>query len=208
MSVLMLSEIDQRLALCIVHQTMEHYVMTGKRYDPSLEGLPQIFHEPRGVFITLYIEKKNNEELRGCVGFPLPSVPFAKAIAYATYSSLTNDPRFPPVEPEELSNMSVEIEVLSAMTRIEYKLKDTLIDQIEIGKDGLLLQAGRFSGLLLPTVPTKYGWNAEQFVQALCKKAGVSIDVIENANAVIYKFQAFVFRETVSSLKNHCDTQN
>ena len=94
------------LAVKIARETIEAVV---RSRIPSIPHLPAIFSEKRGVFVT--ITKKG--ELRGCIGFPYPVVPLKEALQGAAASAALEDPRFPPVRPDEISGISIEVTVLT-----------------------------------------------------------------------------------------------
>ena len=47
------------------------------------------------------------------------------------------------------------------------------VDEIEVGRDGLIISRGGRAGLLLPQVATEYGWDRETFLGQTCVKAGL-----------------------------------
>ncbi|MFC1728227.1 TIGR00296 family protein [Nanoarchaeota archaeon] len=143
------------------------------------------FSEKQGVFVTLKI----NGELRGCIGFTEPIFPLYNAIAKAARAAAFEDPRFPSLEKEELEKIKIELSVLT---------KPELIDKdytIEVGKDGLIVQYGTYSGLLLPQVATEQGWDSETFLEQTCAKAGLPTDTWKDRDCKVYKFQAQIFEE-------------
>lgn len=70
---------------------------------------PPAFAPPRGVFVTL----TEFGELRGCIGIPYPVMPLSEALEDAAVSAAVRDPRFRPVEPAELADISLEVTVLT-----------------------------------------------------------------------------------------------
>ena len=75
------------------------------------------------------------------------------------------------------------------------------LKEIEIGKDGLIIRAGVFSGLLLPIVAVDYDWTPEQFLRQTCMKAGMTMDAWRTLGHQIYKFQTQVFAEEDGEIK-------
>ncbi|GAB4443885.1 MAG: hypothetical protein OHK0040_14550 [bacterium] len=73
------------------------------------------------------------------------------------------------------------------------KIKD--INEIVVGRDGLYIVYGYYSGVLLPQVATEYGWNKEEFLSHTCLKAGLSSDSWKKLPLEIYRFEADVFGE-------------
>ncbi len=60
---------------------------------------------------------------------------------------------------------------------------------IEIGRHGLLIQAGSGAGLLLPEVPVRFNWNRLEFLQALCHKAGLPLDAWRESTTRLLAFE-------------------
>ena len=149
--------------------------------------------EKRGVFVTLRTFPENR--LRGCIGLPYPSLPLYEAVQKAAYSAAFEDFRFAPLRREELERITVEISVLSKPKLIKVKDASEYFKKIEIGKDGLIIKNGPFSGLLLPQVPIEMNWSVQEFLENLCYKANLTPDFIWDKNTKIWKFQAQVFAE-------------
>jgi uncharacterized protein len=151
--------------------------------------------EKAGVFVTLnYVTTTKKEYLRGCIGFPLPERPLYQGVVEAAIAAATEDPRFPPLDIQELDNVLFEISVLTPPERITVSPAD-YGKEIEIGRDGLLLHWRFGSGLLLPQVPVELRWDVEQYLANICYKAGAPPDVWLDPVSKLYKFQAAVFKE-------------
>jgi len=156
-------------------QTIETYIRNKQQLDiPTTNS--ESLHENRGVFVTL--KKRQGEEadkwmLRGCIGRLPPGpisraepVPLLEATRQAALSSALDDPRFPPVQEEELELILVEVSVLTVPEELEVQDRKKLAKHITVGKDGLIIEGrGWHRGLLLPQVAPEQGWNAEQFLQ-------------------------------------------
>jgi uncharacterized protein (TIGR00296 family) len=151
--------------------------------------------EKAGVFVTLnYVTTTKKEYLRGCIGFPLPERPLYQGVVEAAIAAATEDPRFPPLDIQELDNILFEISILTPPERITVSPAD-YGKEIEIGRDGLILQWRFGSGLLLPQVPVELKWDVEQYLANICYKAGAPPDVWLDPSSKLYKFQATVFKE-------------
>ncbi len=147
----------------------------------------------RGVFVTLNTYPEL--ELRGCIGYPYPVKDFLEQVIDAAISAAFGDPRFMPLEREELDRIVVEVSVLTFPEEIPVKDRKTLPSMIEIGRDGLIIESRLGSGLLLPQVPVEYGWDAEEFLTNLCFKAGLPSTYWLTGQAVIKRFSAEIFAE-------------
>ena len=165
--------------------------IAGKSIECCVRGEPmpefkvdsEILKENRGAFVT--IEKHGT--LRGCIGYIQAIKPLHITIQEMAKSAALNDPRFPPVTPEELDDLEIEISVLTPLKRI----KD--VNQIEVGKHGIYMKSGYYSGLLLPQVATDYGWDRQTFLEQTCRKAGMGGDCWEKKHTEIYIFSADIF---------------
>lgn len=177
-----LSEAGQTCLLKLSRQTLHEFLLFGRRpaETPSSEELL----EKRGAFVTL----TSQGHLRGCIGYVTPLFPLYKTVIDCSISAATEDPRFEPLELEELEKIEIEISVLSPLDEV----KD--VQQIEVGSHGLIVSQKGKRGLLLPQVPTEHGWDRERFLQETCRKAGLSLDAWKEGTRIQY-FTAFVFRE-------------
>ena len=127
-------------------------------------------------------------ELRGCLGRITSDRPLRELIDHLAQEVADSDPRFEAVRPGELPDISLEVSVLTPEREI------ASIDEIEIGRHGLIIEQGARRGLLLPQVPTQHEWNRETFVAQTCLKAGLSPDAWRRG-ARIFVFEAQVFGE-------------
>ncbi len=151
--------------------------------------------EKAGVFVTLnYVSTSKKEYLRGCIGFPLPERLLYQGVVEAAIAAATEDPRFPPLDMHELDNIIFEISVLTPPERITVSPAD-YGKEIQIGRDGLILQWRFGSGLLLPQVPVELKWDVEEYLANICYKAGAPPDIWLDPSSKLYKFQATVFKE-------------
>ena len=151
--------------------------------------------EKAGVFVTLnYVTDSKKEYLRGCIGFPLPEKPLYHGVVEAAIAAATEDPRFPPLDRQELNNIVFEVSVLTSPQQISVSPAE-YGKEIEIGRDGLILHWRFGSGLLLPQVPVELKWNVEEYLANICYKAGAPPDVWLDPSSKLYRFQAVVFKE-------------
>lgn len=153
---------------------------------------PSSFFDKQGVFVTLL--NFPSHELRGCIGFPYPELPLGKAVLEAAKSAAFSDPRFPPLEENELKTIIIELSVLTKPEEIKCK-KEDLCKNIKIGKDGLIVTFKGYSGLLLPQVALEWKWDSLEFIKQTCIKAGLYPEVWKNLECRIYKFRAQIFAE-------------
>lgn len=150
----------------------------------------KVLKQKRGCFVTL----TKHGELRGCIGFPYPTLPLAEAIQQAAKSAAFSDPRFPPLNEKEFPEIKIEISILSLPEKIECK-PEKRAENIIIGKDGLMCEYSGFGGLLLPQVATEYKMGSEQFLRALCEKAGLHLNTWQEPGFKLWKFHAEIIKE-------------
>jgi len=143
----------------------------------------------RGVFTTLLVYPEG--KLRGCVGFPLPDLPLWEAVIRSAVGAAFRDPRFPPLKAEELDRVVLELSLLSEPE----ELKEDPLSSIRVGVHGILLEVAGKRSLLLPQVAVRYGWDAGEFLDQLCLKAGLLRKGWREKDVKIYRFRAEVFRE-------------
>ena len=166
--------------------------LSGRRVEPPTPPSERLA-EKRGVFVTLY--RYPSKELRGCIGLPYPTHRLVDAVIHAAISSATADPRFPPVRLREMDEIVIEVSVLTEPEEIKYDDPKKLPEKIVIGRDGLIIEAGGFSGLLLPQVPVEYNWTPEEYLMHLSLKAGLQSTYWLTGRARIYRFTAQIFAE-------------
>ncbi|MBW3003223.1 TIGR00296 family protein [Candidatus Woesearchaeota archaeon] len=162
----------------------------GKGFKLS-EEFKQEFKDKRGCFVTLTIKG----ELRGCIGYPEPTVPLYEAVIESAKNAAFSDPRFPQLSEEEFRHVKIEVTVLTKPELIKVKQPEDYIREIVVGRDGLIVERGYKRGLLLPQVPVEWEWDVKEFLEQTCAKAGLSIDAWMELDTKVYKFQGEIFSE-------------
>ena len=181
----MLNEQQRRQLLQLARNTIAA-VLGGQAPDVKPDEFDDALRKLSGAFVTL---TTHNDELRGCIGSIEPRAPLFQAVATSAVSAAFRDPRFYPVRPGELEQLKIEISVMGPIERV------TNIDDIVVGRDGLIISCGRNAGLLLPQVATDYGWDRDAFLRQTCVKAGLPTEAWRATDVRIEKFSAEVFGE-------------
>ena len=176
-------EAKQRL-LAFARETLERHLE--QRDPPSLDVESDAILEQRAAFVTWRERATGN--LRGCIGEVVARRPLVDSIARMAVASGTQDPRFPAISMQELPHLKVEISALTPMTPITPQ-------EVVVGKHGLMISRGHFSGLLLPQVPIEQGWNKDEFLRGLCAKAGLPYDAWQSDDVELRSFEAEVWGE-------------
>lgn len=185
-----LSEDDGHILVKTARKVVTEYLKKGIKLKLEKEFRDN-FSFKSGVFVTL----NNYLGLRGCIGYPLPDKLLFNTLEDAAISAATEDPRFPPVKYEELNSITFEVTVLTPPKKITVNNPEKYLSEIKVGRDGIIVKSGTFSGLLLPQVPIEYGWNEEKFLEHTCEKAGLPKDYWKNSEIEIQKFEGIVFKE-------------
>lgn len=165
-------------------------VLDGKDAEDDLPSLPVIFSEKRGAFVTL--EKEG--DLRGCIGYPYPVLPFKEVLVKSAVAAAFEDPRFFPIEKKDFSKLTVEVTTLTLPELLEGAFTQ-YSNMIQIGRHGLIAEYGEHRGLLLPQVAAEQGWDAIEFLCQTCVKAELT-PMMWKYGAKIYRFEGQIFRET------------
>ncbi len=155
------------------------------------EEISDKMEDKRGVFVTL----NKGESLRGCIGRPMPNQTLEEGLKDSAIGAATSDPRFLPLDSEELDEVTVEVSILTPPEKIEVDDPKKYPEEVKIGEDGLIVNYRGRNGLLLPQVPVDRGWDAEEFLSQTCTKAGTTPDCWLNEDVEIKKFSAQVFKE-------------
>ncbi|MDR0598462.1 MAG: AmmeMemoRadiSam system protein A [Treponema sp.] len=151
--------------------------------------------KPRGAFVTLHLADPltprggGNRRLRGCIGRMTAAAALEKTVRVMALEAAFGDPRFPPLEKEELPRCEIEISVLSPLEHCPDPRS------VKVGVHGLyLIHRGR-AGVLLPQVPVEQGWDLDHYLDHICLKAGTPPKAYEAPDAELFTFTAEVFGE-------------
>ena len=177
----MIKETQQAIELA--RWTLNSYVK-GLSNVPQPELTDLYFNEKAGVFVTL----KKDGMLRGCIGIIQPTDILTRNIITSTRNSALNDQRFPPVRSEEVDELEIEVSILSL-------LRESKLEDIEIGKHGLIVEGNGKSAVYLPQVATEIGWTFDQWLDSLCDKANLPTRYWTEKEAKFKTFTAQIINE-------------
>jgi uncharacterized protein len=163
----------------------------GEKLAPlNLESLPARLREEGASFITLTI----HGDLRGCIGALEPYQPLAEDVREHAVAAALEDPRFPPVRPEELDKIEVEISRLTVPERLAYNNADDLLAKLRPQVDGVILRDGFRRATFLPQVWEKIPDKSE-FLDNLCYKMGAAPDTWRRKVLEVLTYQVEEFHE-------------
>lgn len=178
----MLTESQKAALLAIAREAINSHLGG----ETSVFGMAERLPDACGVFVTI----KRGGELRGCLGTLQLQGPLPAEVARCAQDSAVRDPRFPPITPQELAGIRLEISVLGPLEPVDPADEQAF----EIGRHGLVVEHHGRRGLLLPQVAVEWQWDRETFLRQTCQKAGLPPDAWRQG-AEVSRFSAEVFGE-------------
>ncbi len=175
---------EKKFLLQIARDAIKSKLFSTKMPAIDQSKLTPVLKQPLGAFVTLTIDG----QLRGCIGQFMPADPLYEVVESMAVSAAFNDSRFQNLTAEEYPDIRIEISVLGPLRKINN------INEIVIGKHGLYIKKGIYSGTLLPQVPGDRGWTVEEFLGYTSRdKAGIGWTGWKDAEIFVY--EAIVFGE-------------
>ncbi len=187
-----LSPQERRTLLSIARETIRARLESRDAVYPKVN---QTLKRRQGAFVTLYktvdppTHRESGRCLRGCIGYVDRSFQLADTVKRSAIGSAFQDTRFPPLEAGELNLVHIEISVLSPFQKIDSS------DHVIPGVHGVVLRHAGRSGLLLPQVATEFGWDRDELLVHLCRKAGLPVSALQDPDTEFDIFTAVVFSE-------------
>ncbi|MDD2724924.1 MAG: AmmeMemoRadiSam system protein A [Methylovulum sp.] len=163
-----LNKAHQQQLLALAKSSIAQGLQTGKPLKINLADFPAELLEIRATFVTL----QKHQQLRGCIGMLQAVRPLAEDIAENAFSAAFKDPRFPPLQTDELDSLEIHLSILTPAEPIAFTSEQDLLDKLQPDIDGLILEEGYRRGTFLPAV-----WESlpepRQFLRHLKQKAGL-----------------------------------
>ncbi|MBD3421140.1 MAG: AmmeMemoRadiSam system protein B [Chitinivibrionales bacterium] len=176
----------QSYLLRLARQALETCVKGGPPPNPGTP--PQKAQQVAGCFVTL----KSRGNLRGCIGTIVGYKPLYRGIIDNACNAALKDHRFGPVRPQELAAIKIEISVLTAPEEIFYGSAQDLLDKINAGTDGIILNSGSRQSTYLPQVWQQMP-DKVRFLESLSLKGGMPKDGWKSAQ--VKRYHAVHFEE-------------
>jgi AmmeMemoRadiSam system protein A len=178
-----LSPADKQLLLQAARDSIAAR-LKGKAATPVKAAAP-VLEEFRGAFVSLH----RQGQLRGCIGYIDAVKPLLQTVLEMAPAAAFQDPRFRPLQADELADLEIEISVLTPMRLVKSP------DEINVGQHGLYIVKGLNRGLLLPQVATQYHWDRQTFLEQTCAKAGLPSTAWKDSDTQIFIFRAEIFTD-------------
>lgn len=180
---------EERATLIVIARKALEDGVSGRALEPvELGAQSKRLQEPGATFVTL----KRRGELRGCIGALEARQPLVEDVREHAVAAALNDYRFPPVSPEELPEITIEISRLTSPQRLEYEKSEDLPALLRPHMDGVILRDGIRRATFLPQVWEKIN-DPQIFLGYLCQKMGLPADTWrrKKLDAWIYQVEEF-----------------
>jgi AmmeMemoRadiSam system protein A len=182
---------EGKILVDLAAKTVAEVVEHGSHPSVDVTEMPEGLSQRRACFVTLTKEG----QLRGCIGSIFPRESLCRAVVERAGSAATDDPRFPPVKPDELDDLEIEVSVLTIPRRLEFESAEDLLAKLRPGIDGVVLRIGPRQSTYLPQVWEQISDPAD-FMGNLSQKAGLAPDAWRSPQAMVLTYQAQVFEQT------------
>jgi AmmeMemoRadiSam system protein A len=182
---------DRETLLKLARETIASQARGQRMPNIDLDAVSEDLRREAACFVTL----TKHEQLRGCIGSLEARQPLALDVRDNAIGAAFRDPRFPPVDAEELDDLHVEISVLSHPEPLSYDGPQDLIAKLHPGIDGVVIERGWNRATFLPQVWEKIP-SPHEFLQHLCLKAYLPADAYKHPGLDVYTYQVEMFEET------------
>ncbi|WP_020563865.1 AmmeMemoRadiSam system protein A [Methylosarcina fibrata] len=185
-----LTKLQRQQLLELAKNSIRHGLRTGRPPAVDPTDFSSELAELRATFVTLH----KNRQLRGCIGLLKAARPLAVDVSENAFAAAFKDPRFPPVETSEFNELDIHISILTPAEPLPFASEQDLIEHLQPGVDGLILEEGNRRGTFLPSV-----WQSlpkpRDFLRQLKQKAGLPEDYWSDRIRV-FRYRTEEFGET------------
>jgi hypothetical protein len=182
---------ERRYLLELARKTVREVVATGKLPPVNTAALASKFTTKKGCFVTL----TERGSLRGCIGHIVAQEPLVQAVVDNARSAALRDPRFPPVAASEVAQLEIEISVLTEPLPLFFSSPKDLLQKLQPGKDGVVLQIGGRGATYLPQVWEQIPDKVE-FLNSLAEKAGCEASDWRGSGVTVSIYHVESFKES------------
>ncbi|MSU75586.1 MAG: AmmeMemoRadiSam system protein A [Candidatus Magasanikbacteria bacterium] len=191
----MFIESEKKILLRLARQSIEYFLDTGKKLVLGRDSsrpvpTPESFIEPRACFVTL----TKDFELRGCIGSLEAIRPLYLDVIENAYAAAFEDGRFFSVTKEELSEIHIEVSVLTPPQPLVFSSADELLNKLTVGVDGVIISKGNKSATYLPQVWDEI-LDKNDFLSSLCLKADLAPDDWQKPGIKVETYQVEIITE-------------
>ncbi|HQL77179.1 MAG TPA: AmmeMemoRadiSam system protein B [Verrucomicrobiota bacterium] len=181
---------ERKFLLELARQTLKSVTATGSLPEVADKDVPPKLLEKRACFVTL----TKGGALRGCIGHLTALEPLHQAVAENARNAALRDPRFPPVQADELGEIKIEISVLTEPQPLPFSSPDDLLNKLRPLEDGVLLHIGTRTATFLPQVWAQIP-DKVQFLEHLSRKAGCDASAWRGKDVTVSIYHVECFEE-------------
>ena len=171
----MLDDNDREILLQVAAESVRHGLDTGHALSVKVTDYSPALQQPGASFVTLTIQR----QLRGCIGMLEATRPLVEDVAQNAYAAAFEDSRFPSLRAAEYDQLEYHISILNPAEPLEFESEADLLQQLQPGIDGLILEDGGRRATFLPSVWESLP-SAADFLRHLKMKAGLPADYWSN----------------------------
>jgi AmmeMemoRadiSam system protein B/AmmeMemoRadiSam system protein A len=179
---------EREFLLDLARTAVTQAVKEEPRRELNASQVPEPLRRWGACFVTL----TKDQRLRGCIGHIFACRPLYQSVIENATAAALSDPRFPPVTPQELEQLDIEISLLTAPKRLDYSAPEELLDKLQPGRDGVVFALRGRQATYLPQV-WKQLPGKEQFLDELARKAGLSARAWKDPTAAMLTYQVEAF---------------
>jgi uncharacterized protein len=179
---------ERKLMLALARQSVAQAV--SRQEMPEAGDVSPTLAEKKACFVTL----TRQGTLRGCLGQVRPQQPLYQAVINNARGAALRDPRFPPVRPDEVDQLKIEVSVLTEPEPLPFSSPEELLDKLQVNRDGVLLEIGPRMATFLPQVWRSFPDKVE-FLDHLAQKAGCAPGAWRHHGATVSVYRAESFEE-------------
>lgn len=178
---------DGMRAVELAREAIESYVRHGQREQPG--SMREAFYQRTGALVRIE-STRGRGSLRGCSGAYRTNDQLGHAIVDAAITAASDDSCGSELRAAELDNVVVSTCIVRNLV-----LTDDPLADLELGEHGVAVDAGEESGWLYPTVPVENGWSDREYLDRVCRKAGLPPTAWDEREGMVVLFDGEVFRE-------------
>lgn len=157
--------------LAVARQSIEYGLVQGQPLSVNVSNYAEELGKDGACFVTL----KKHQELRGCRGSLEAHQPLICEVSEIAFASAFGDTRFNPICADEMPHLHIAISLLTPKVPIQFSSEQELLDAMNPGEDGIVIEAGICRSTFLPSVWEQVP-NRRQFLNHLKEKAGLPAD--------------------------------
>jgi len=185
-----LEDKDRRILLKLARSAIISELMKDRNIIAKPKDVSPLLKEKRGCFVTLH----KGGSLRGCIGTIEPTTALISCVEENAINAAFRDPRFSPIDRDEVDAVDIEISVLTVPREIKHTNREDLKKQIIPGVHGVILSQGYRRSTFLPQVWEQLP-QKEDFLEHLCLKGGMSRSAWRELSTRVEVYEAEYFSE-------------